>query len=134
MSRLAALLTQHREFLLYCLCGGTGVCVDYALFFALFHHLEVWYQGANAAGYLAGTLVSFMLNRVITFKMRDKTARRLALFLSVAAIGCVFSAGLMRLLVDVAQMDARLAKLLTLPFVVLLQLGLNKRITFKAAA
>ena len=117
------------QFLLYCLCGGIGVATDYFIYYAALT-LGVWYQAANLFGYLSGTLVSFFLNRKITFGVRDKLARRLAMFLGVAATGFFASALMLWLLVDVISVDARIAKLLTLPVVVILQFSLNRRITF----
>jgi putative flippase GtrA len=121
-----------RQFLLYCFCGGLGVSTDYLVFF-LSVTAGLWYQGANLLGYLAGTLLSFALNRVLTFGMRDRVAQRLAMFLGVAAIGFGASAALLALLVDVFHVDPRIAKLLTLPMVVVLQFTLNRKLTFNAA-
>jgi putative flippase GtrA len=121
-----------RQFLLYCFCGGLGVSTDYLVFF-LSVTAGLWYQGANLLGYLAGTLLSFALNRVLTFGMRDRVAQRLAMFLGVAAIGFGASAALLALLVDVLHLDPRIAKLLTLPMVVVLQFTLNRKLTFNAA-
>ena len=92
----------------------------------------LWYQAANALGYLAGTLASFALNRVVTFKQRDRVGQRLAMFLAVAGLGFAASAALLWGLVDLAGLDARLAKLLTLPVVVVLQYSLNRRFSFRA--
>jgi len=121
------------QFLLYCFCGGIGVTTDYAVYYLAFTN-GTWYQAANGLGYLSGTLVSFFLNRLITFGVRDRMVRRLFLFLCVASAGFLASALLLWLLVEVASMDARLAKLVTLPMVVVLQFSLNRRITFSAAA
>lgn len=121
------------QFLLYCLCGGIGVATDYFVYYVVFT-FGVWYQAANLLGYLAGTLVSFFLNRKITFDVHDKLVRRLAMFLGVAAIGFSASVLMLWLLVDVMLVDARVAKLLTLPVVVALQFSLNRRITFSASA
>jgi putative flippase GtrA len=120
-----------QQFLLYCLCGGIGVSTDYAVFYLAVTG-GLWYQAANALGYLAGTLVSFALNRVLTFKVRDRVARRLAMFLAVAGVGFAASALLLWVLVDGMHLDARLAKLLTLPMVVVLQFSLNRRFSFDA--
>ena len=120
------------QFLLYCLCGGIGVTTDYCVYYVALT-FGVWYQAANVFGYLSGTLVSFFLNRKITFSVHDKLARRLAIFLGVAAIGYSVSALMLWLLVDTASIDARIAKLLTLPVVVLLQFFLNRRITFSVS-
>lgn len=121
-----------QQFLLYCLCGGLGVSTDYAVFY-LSVTAGVWYQGANLLGYVAGTLLSFALNRVLTFGMRDRVLQRLAMFLGVAAIGFGASALMLWLLVQQFNLDPRVAKLLTLPMVVVLQFTLNRRLTFNAA-
>jgi len=121
-----------RQFLLYCLCGGLGVSSDYAVFYVAVT-AGLWYQGANLLGYVAGTLVSFALNRVLTFGMRDRVMQRLAMFLGVASVGFGASALMLWLLVQQLHVDPRLAKLLTLPMVVVLQFTLNRRLTFNAA-
>lgn len=120
------------QFILYCLCGGLGVATDYVIYF-LSVTQGAWYQTANILGYLAGTLVSFLLNRIITFGMRDQVLRRLFLFLGVASIGYLASAALLWMLVDLISVDARWAKVLTLPLVVILQFYLNRRITFNVS-
>jgi len=121
------------QFILYCVCGGMGVSTDYLVYF-LSLKAGLWYQGANLLGYLAGTLVSFALNRIFTFGMRDRVLQRLALFLGVATLGFGASAIMLWLLVQQLHVDPRIAKLLTLPVVVVLQFGLNRRLTFKGAA
>lgn len=120
------------QFLLYCLCGGIGVSTDYVLYYITYSN-GLPYQGANALGYIAGTLASFTLNRIFTFGMRDRVLQRLALFLSVAAVGFGASALMLWVLVQGLHLDPRLAKLATLPVVVVLQFALNRRITFNAA-
>ncbi|MCG2583616.1 GtrA family protein [Massilia sp. TS11] len=119
-----------KQFLLYCLCGGTGVLTDLAIYW-LAVHAGVHYQLANVAGYVSGTLVSFALNRVITFNQRDKVGQRLAMFLAVAAVGYAASAALLAVLIGGFGLDARLAKVLSLPMVVALQFTLNRRFSFK---
>ncbi len=119
------------QFLLYCFCGGIGVSSDYAVFYLSVTN-GLWYQAANSLGYLAGTLVSFSLNRIFTFGMRDRILQRLAMFLAIASVGFATSALLLWLLVELIHLDPRIAKLITLPMVVVLQFFLNRRITFKA--
>jgi putative flippase GtrA len=121
------------QFLLYCLCGGIGVTTDYSIYYVALK-FGIWYQSANVFGYVSGTVVSFFLNRIITFSVRDKMAQRLAMFLGVAAVGFSVSALMLWLLVDFIAVDAKIAKLFTLPVVVLLQFSLNRRITFRENA
>ena len=120
------------QFFIYCLCGGMGVFTDYLVFYGAMTG-GVWYQYANGLGYLAGTLGSFLLNRIFTLGVLDQMLRRLLTFLAVASIGFAGSVAMLWVLVDVFSLDARLAKLITLPLVVAIQFSLNRLITFKAA-
>ncbi|MBB3944597.1 putative flippase GtrA [Rhizobium skierniewicense] len=121
------------QFLLYCVCGGIGVSTDYLVYY-LSIQSGLWYQSANVLGYLCGTIISFFLNRIITFKARDKIAQRFAIFLSVAAVGFTASVVMLWVLVDYMSVDEKIAKLLTLPVVVVIQFILNRRITFGSTA
>lgn len=120
-----------RQFLLYCVFGGLGVLCDYSTYLVILG-LGVGYQVANGIGYLTGTLVSFVLNRSITFRTPDRVILRLTLFIGVAALGFLTSSVLLWFLIDFIGLDARLAKLATLPVVVALQFTLNRFITFRS--
>ena len=117
------------QFFLYCLCGGIGVTTDYLIYYSALT-FGLWYQAANVLGCSSGTLASFFLNRKITFGVHDNVARRLAVFFGVAAIGFSASALMLWLMVEALSVDARIAKLLTLPVVVVIQFSMNRRITF----
>ena len=141
------------QFLLYLFCGGIGVAADYFIYYSAIT-FGLWYQSANFLGYLSGTLISFFLNRKITFGVNDNMIRRLSIFIGVAVVGFLASSFLLWLMIDVISIsaeiskavtlpnylfknldaneaDARLAKLLTLPIVVIIQFSLNRQITFK---
>jgi putative flippase GtrA len=120
-----------KELLSYCLIGGSCVLLDLLSYSALVN-LGIHHQIANAAGYGLGTLISFALNRSITFKVRDKTVARLAIFSSVAGIGYIASIALLFLLVDHLGVSPIAGKIATLPVVVVLQFTLNKFITWRA--
>jgi putative flippase GtrA len=128
---------RFKQFFLYCLCGGTGVMSHFLVFHAslgLFANSSLGYQIANTLGYLVGTLLSFVLNRVITFGVRDRAGKRLGLFVLVAACGYGVSSGLLWVLVEWAKLTPRWALVLSLPMVVVLQFGLNRKITFRTSA
>jgi len=112
--------TRIRQFLLYAVCGGTGVLLDLCIYLAL-----IWpginYQIANAAGYLIGTLASFALNRHFTFQTYDRTLRRLGLFVATALVGYAVSSALLWVLVSYLSWNPLLAKLATLAVVLVLQ-------------
>lgn len=119
-----------RQIALYCFCGGAGVLSDFFVFYFI-NSSSTSYQLANMAGYCFGTVVSFSLNRVVTFKVKDKPRTRFMLFCAVAGFGYSVSAAMLWILIEWFIVDSNLAKLLTLPVVVALQFTLNKLITFR---
>ena len=121
---------NNQKLITYAFFGGTGVLSDIGVY-SLLITMGFNYQIANASGYLMGTLVSFFLNRHYTFKIKDKVLKRLISFLSVAFIGYFTSALLLYFLVESLTMDAIIAKIATLFFVLILQFSLNKKITFR---
>jgi putative flippase GtrA len=127
--RATSSLPALMQFFLYCICGGIGVTTDYLVYYSAIT-FDIWYQIANLLGYFSGTLVSFLLNRRITFDVRDKMVHRFAMFMGVAAIGFSASALMLWIMVDVLSMDAKAAKILTLPVVVIIQFLMNRRVTF----
>lgn len=133
MSVLYCLPTGLRKLVLYAICGGSGVVLDFGAY-ALLVAGGVWYQIANIVGYALGTCLSFFLNRAITFGVKDAPVRRFLSFMSVAAFGYLVSSGLLWMLVELARVDAILAKILTLVAVLVIQFSLNSLITFRSAA
>lgn len=134
---IAALLdripTGLRQFLTYALCGGMGVALDFGVF-TLLVHAGFFYQFANIISYACGTLLSFVLNRAITFRVMDAPLRRLTTFFAVAAAGYVLSSASLYAMVEWAHWDKLVAKTVSIVVVVLTQYTLNARITFKKAA
>lgn len=132
MSVLDRLPAGLRQLFLYAICGGSGVALDFGAY-ALLVAGGVWYQIANIVGYALGTSLSFFLNRAITFGVKDAPVRRFLSFIIVAAFGYLVSSGLLWMLVDLANVDAILAKILTLVAVLAIQFSLNSLITFRRA-
>lgn len=118
------------QFLKYIIFGGVGVVVDYLLFLLLISQ-GVFYQTANAGGYLSGTVVSFLLNRELTFQVLDKAFYRFIVFTGVAFLGYLLSALLLFVFVESAFLHAKPAKLLTLPIIAVFQFTINRKITFR---
>ena len=120
-----------KQLSLYCFFGGVGVASDFVVFY-LINSAGTSYQLANFVGYGFGTIVSFNLNRIFTFKAKDKPVTRLAFFCAVAAIGYSVSAAMLWMLVEGLILESNLAKLITLPVLVVLQFIPNKLVTFRA--
>jgi putative flippase GtrA len=132
IDRLRKILAHDdmRKLILYALCGGSGVLLDFAAYMALLA-FEVNYQVANACGYFAGTLLSFALNRHFTFQTYDNTLRRLAMFFAAAGVGYLISTIVLWLLIERIGLNPLLAKIATLGVVLVVQFSLNRAITFR---
>lgn len=120
-----------RKLALYAVCGGSGVVLDFSVYTLLVTG-GVWYQLANIAGYASGTILSFFLNRAITFRVKDAPMRRFLIFVAVAAFGFLVSSAVLWLLIDLMAIDAIIAKVVTLVFVVAIQFSLNSLVTFRS--
>lgn len=128
---LSFLPPKFRQFALYVLCGGSGVALDFTLY-SLLVSAGVWYHAANIAGYAAGTILSFVLNRAITFGVLDAPMRRLAAFLGVAAVGYASSTCVLLLLIDGFGINPIVAKAVSIFVVIAVQFTLNSRFTFRS--
>jgi len=125
------LLSQNNQFLLYFIIGVIGVTLDFTSYSLLLTFTGLHYQAANAAGYTAGTLLSFTLNARYNFRTRDWLALRFLSFPGVALLSWMASAGFLGWLVGELQCNPYAAKLGTLVVVVLLQFNLNRRLSFR---
>ncbi len=119
-----------RRLVLYGICGGSGVALDFITFSTLVY-IGVYYQAANAIGYASGTGLSFILNRRYTFDVRDAPWRRFVLFASVAFVGYCLSSAVLWLLVSHLRLPPIPAKVITLALVLIVQFGLNTTVTFR---
>ena len=99
------------QFIRFCLIGTISTAVNYGLYYALCEWTAAHYLLASAIGFLAGTLISYYLNKLWTFRVAEKTVKYLYKFLSVYI--CSLFAGLLclRLLVG-AGINEKLAGLL----------------------
>jgi putative flippase GtrA len=132
---LKSALAQRRQFVLYCLIGGGGVALDFLTYSALLRTAVVSsVQVANAISYSCGTVWSFVLNAHFNFKTKDRLGLRFLSFCTIAFLGWAASAGTLWLLYNHFHMDKSLAKLVTIPIVVLLQYNLNRLISFRKTA
>lgn len=128
------LLYQKKQFLLYCVIGVSGVTLDFSVYSLLLKAGGLDYQVANAIGYAAGTLLSFILNARLNFRVADKLLLRLASFFGVAFIGWLVSACLLHALITGHGFNRYLSKAAVLVVVVLLQYNLNRTFSFRKAA
>ncbi len=84
----------------------------------------------SAAGFIAGGIVSYLLNYHITFGSRRRHIEAASLFMTVAAIGLVINTALMALLVNAMALQYLLAQLATTGIVLVWHFLANRLWTF----
>lgn len=130
LARTKLLLTD-RQFWVYSIIGGSGALLDLILYIFLYRYADIPPVFASFLSVSAGILNNFILNYKFNFKTEGHFWSRFIRFYSIGIGGAVLSALLILILFNGIGIDATIAKLLTIPPVVLLQFILNKQITFQ---
>ena len=117
-----------RTFILYVIIGGLCFLIE-TLSFIIFRDYLSLILSNMLSIYLA-SLVSFFLNSFYNFSTKDDKFFRYIKFIIVIQIGTAFSSFLLYYLVS--YFDEIVAKVFTIPFVVIIQYVLNKSWTFKS--
>ncbi len=127
--RFKDFVRRNEHLFKYIFIGGSCASLDLIIFTSIIY-LGFNYQIANVIGYFLGTLCSFLLNRNLNFKVKDKTTKRLFMFLFVGLIGYFSSAISLYILISILNSTEIVAKIASLFIVVLVQFTLNKKLTF----
>lgn len=122
---------RFRNLIFYGFIGGFCATLDFAVYTLLCHFEVMPYLWANVISTHIGIFTSFLLNRSYNFKVKDKTLLRFLSFYAIGLTGLGLSSLLLWLMVDKAQWDKLVCKLITIVVVSLVQFVLNKFVTFK---
>jgi len=110
--------------LLSVFAGGAGMVLDILVFAWLFQRLYMNPFLANAIAISAGTILSFVLNILFIFKVRDKMLRRFLIFYSTGIFGILLSSGILWL-GDMMHLPVFPVKVFSVFFVAVVQFFLN---------
>jgi len=128
---LAIIYQRSRNLILYGIIGGFCSALDFVIYTLLCHFDVLPYLWANVISVHIGIFTSFVLNRQLNFKIKDKTPQRFISFYLVGLTGLGISSLMLYLMVDYAHWNEIVCKLITIVIVALVQYFLNKYITFK---
>ena len=130
-AQLKSLYFRFRNLILYGLIGGFCSALDFGIYTLLCHFEVMPYLWANIISIHVGIFTSFVLNRSLNFKVKDRTPQRFLSFYAVGLTGLGISEGMLYLMVTLGGMNAVICKLISIVVVALIQFLLNKYITFK---
>jgi putative flippase GtrA len=124
---------KDRQFILYGIIGASGAALDILCYIFLYKKLHISPYIATFMSVSIGILNNFILNSRHNFKVTDNLLHRFMRFYSIGLGGAVLSSGFIYVMFNLLSINATVAKLLTIPPVVLLQFFLNRKFTFKGA-
>ena len=128
---ISKLYQQYYNLILYGIIGSFSSGLDFAVYTFEVQILGIQYLIANCFSVLAGISTSFFLNRNYNFKIKDKTRRRFAIFLTVGLCGLLLSNIILYICINILEIHKLLSKLLSIVLVVFFQFLANKYLTFK---
>jgi putative flippase GtrA len=102
-----------RRFLRFICVGGAATLCQYLVLALFVELLDTKAAVASSIGYGAGAAVSYVMNRLWTFKTDLSHTQNLPRFFVMIGIGFLLSFVVMRALADVAGMNYLLAQALT---------------------
>jgi putative flippase GtrA len=129
--RLATLFSEHRTVVLYFFIGSSAAVVDYGVFLALFNIADIQSVHATVVSIGVATIYGFLLNAKYNFKINDKIFFRFISYSVVSGIGMLFSVAFLYVFNVRMGFDGNIMKLLSLPFIFVIQYTLNKAVSFR---
>lgn len=125
------MLYRYREFVVYCLIGGSGVVVDFTAFGLLNTGCHLHYQVANFLSFSVANLSNFLLNAYFNFKVKDRLLIRFLSFYGVGLFSWFLGAGFLYALFEKCGLHVLISKAIALVAVTAIQFILNKLVTFR---
>ncbi len=126
-------MSISRQFAMFIIVGVAAALVHYGVLIALVEFRGVAPVPATLAGYVAGGVVSYVLNRRHTYKSERPHEEAGWRFAAVAGVGFVLTSIFMYLLHDIAGLHYLVAQVLTTGVVLVWSFGAHRLWTFSEA-
>jgi putative flippase GtrA len=123
-------MSLHRQFSMFVVVGVAAAVVHYGMLIALVEAWGVRPVPATLAGYVAGGIVSYVLNRRHTYRSDRPHEEAGWRFAVVAGVGFVLTSIFMYLLHDLAGLHYLLAQVLTTGVVLVWSFAAHRFWTF----
>ncbi|MDF2985705.1 MAG: GtrA family protein [Eubacterium sp.] len=116
----------------YGLVGVINTLITGIIIFTLMNVFSVSLRLSNAAGYVAGFINSFVLNKLWTFNAKEtSTLKQFLRFTAVFAVCFLLQHSLVVVLVEKLSMDKNISTLIGMVFYTIIGYFFNKMFTFK---
>jgi len=123
-----------RQFVKFCVVGGTSAIINFAIYYSLTAGFSVWYVYSSVYSFVISAAFNFIANKTWTFRNRDggrKILSQATKFFLVVSTGLVINTGIIYTLTECAGMDYRLSWVFASGMVTFWNYGFNRFWTFK---
>lgn len=119
-----------KQFIRYIITGISAALLEYLVFNILYYYMKTLYI-PNSAGMASGLVLSFILNRVWSFRSKSNTVRQLVMYLALFCINMLISNYAIYLLADVIGITPALSKAMIMSLVVIWNFIIYRKIIYK---
>ncbi len=128
---VTSFLETHRNIINYGVIGVSAMAVDVACFLLFYNVFQMLPVFATVMSVTIAMVFGFTLNAYYNFKTKDQISSRFLSYAFVSMLGMIASALIIEILVNYS-VDPNIAKMVSLPPIVVLQYIFNKTFAFKA--
>ena len=122
---------DQNKFIAYLFIGGFAVSIDMGIFLFLHELIGIKPLICHSVSVPIAAIFSFSVNAYLNFKKSDFLFYRFVSFSIVVVIGYLLGVLIIFIIDTVLQLGGTIGKLVSLPFVVMVQFYLNSKITFR---
>ena len=125
------LFQEYKQVVMYFVFGSTAALVDLISYLLLFNFFDVSAIVSNIISISLATIIGFILNALINFKVRDRLLLRFVSYSATSAIGMAISSLMLYIFYNLQGFDGNIIKIISLPIIFLVQYLINSRISFR---
>lgn len=118
------------QFVRFIIVGVLSTIVNYAIYIALLW-VSIPYIVAMVAGFVAGTIAGFRINKVWTYGVARGEAGFFGAYVAVYAVSLLLGMGFLWALVEMLLLDPRIANILTIGLTTMTNFIGTKLLVFK---
>lgn len=119
----------------YLFAGGLAFSTNLILLFIFIQYFHLWYLTASTLSFVISVIVSFTVQKFITFRDRttDNVHHQIAKYVAIALFNVSANGGMMYALVDMAKIHYMLAQILSAGIIAVWSLAVYRYLIFKHA-
>ena len=125
-------LSLLRQFITFSGVGAIATACHYVVLFVLVVDAGVHPVTASFCGALVGAIVSYVLNRTLTFQSTAQHRKTAPKFFLIAGLAVMLNSALISILILSVGLPYQVAQVLTTAVLIVVTFGLNKVWSFRA--